>query len=382
MNARERFLETALFGNPDKIPLRLREPRPATRARWIMEGMPSNLSAAEYFGFKNCSLQSVDIAYWPQEGFEYKPPERAINLGPIPPFEYRVIREDERYRIWIDSLGITQMGFTDDWKNGWTGFATRTFIDFPVKTKEDFEKIKRRYNPSEPERYPKKWCEIMKSYKERDYPLCATIRGLFWWSRDMMGPEKTLVNMYKETEFVMEIMDFCVDFHIKTLHKALDEVDLDHVVLSEDIAYKKGPMIGPDMVKDILGPFYISLTKFFRDHGVKIIFVDSDGNVEPLIPVWLKMGINGILPCEVAAGMDVVRIGEKYPSLIMMGGIDKRALTKDTVSIEEEVTRKVPPLVKRKGYFPGVDHAEPPDIPLKNFKYFVSLLKKECGWEN
>jgi len=30
--------------------------------------------------------------------------------------------------------------------------------------------------------------------------------------------------------------------------------------------------------------------------------------------------------------------------------------------------------------YTGVDHAVPPDVSLDNFKYFVSLLKKLCGW--
>jgi uroporphyrinogen decarboxylase len=64
----------------------------------------------------------------------------------------------------------------------------------------------------------------------------------------------------------------------------------------------------------------------------------------------------------------------------LTGGIDKRELAKDKAAIRKEVMRKVPPLVKRKGYFPGVDHAVPPDISLENFKYFVSLLKETCGW--
>ena len=63
-----------------------------------------------------------------------------------------------------------------------------------------------------------------------------------------------------------------------------------------------------------------------------------------------------------------------------MGGIDKRELTKDKEEIKRELMYKVPPLVERKGYFPGVDHAVPPDISLENFKYFVSLLKMLCGW--
>ena len=51
-------------------------------------------------------------------------------------------------------------------------------------------------------------------------------------------------------------------------------------------------------------------------------------------------------------------------------------------AIEKEVLYKVPPLLERGGYIPGVDHAVPPDISLENFSYFVSLLRKLCGWDD
>lgn len=379
MNARERFLEVALFGNPDKVPFDF-DIRPATIKRWIKEGLPEGEDVLRYFSLSECSLRSVNITSYPWEGFKWEPSHNAVNLGPIPPFEYRILREDEKYRIWIDSLGITQMGFQEDWKYGWSGFATRVFIDFPVKTREDFLDMKKRYNPNDSKRYPKNWSEIVRYYKNRDYPLFANIPGLFWWARDMLGLKNLIVGIYRESELIREIIDFCTDFHIKTLHKALDDVDLDYITISEDIAYKRGPMINPKIAKELMGSNYKELIKFFRDHGVHIIFVDSDGNVEPLIPFWLDVGINGVTPCEVAAGIDVVELGKKYSQLVMMGGIDKRILSKDRDAIFQELDYKVPPLIKRRGYFPSVDHAVPPDVPLENFKYFILLLKKFCGW--
>ena len=380
MNARERFLEVASFGAPDKVPLAVGDVRPATRRAWVKQGLPPDASVPEYLGIRECSLKSVNIVSLPSEGFKWEPNPSSFNLGPIPPFEYKVIREDERYRIWVDSLGVTQLGFQDDWKEGWSGFATRVFIDFPVKNRKDFLEIKRRYNPKDPKRYPKNWERMVKEYKQRDYPLCAVLHGPFWWTRDMVGLKGLVLGIYRNPELIREIMDFCAEFQLEALHRALDDVDLDYVILNEDMAYKKGPMIGPEAVRKFMGPAYKEIVGFLRDHGVKAIFVDSDGNVEPLIPVWLDLGLDGITPCEVAAGMDVVKLGEKYPRLLMMGGIDKRELSKDKDAIRRELIYKVPPLVERGGYFPGVDHAVPPDISLENFRYFVSLLKKMCGW--
>jgi len=381
LNARERFLEVALFGEPDKIPIAgLGDIRPATRKAWLSQGLPSDVDVLDYLKVIECALGSKDIASYPWEGFEWEPRPHTINLGPIPPFEYKMIREDERYRVWVDSLGVTQIGFQDDWKHGWSGFATRTFVEFPVRNSKDFDEMKTRYNAQDPARYPSNWSKIAETYRNRDYPLCVTIRGPFWWTRDMMGLKEIARGLHVEPEFVKEVMDFCAEFHVDSLRRALAEVEVDYVVLNEDIGYKRGPMIGPETVRRFMGDAYKRIAAFFRDCDVKVIFVDSDGNVESLVPFWLDLGINGLTPCEVAADMDVVKLGQKYPNLTLMGGIDKRKLSQSKSVLEREVMYRVPALVERKGYFPGVDHAIPPDISLENFKKLTALLKKICGW--
>jgi len=380
LTPRERFLEVAEFGDPDRTPMAVGGVRPLTMRAWLEQGFPQGASVPEYLSFEECTLHSRSICTYPGEGFEWNPHPSMVNLGPMPPVEYRILSEDDRYRIWIDSLGITQRGFRSDWEHGWSGFATRVFMDFPVKNRRDFERMKRRYDPNDPERYPRNWDEIARSYRERDYPLQVGMRGPFWWTRDMIGLKRIATGIYRESDFVREIMSFCAEFHTRVLRRALETVDIDYVIMSEDMAYKDRPMIGPKTMEEFMGPAYHQLVEFFKDHGVRLIAIDSDGNSEPLIPVWLRCGINGVTPCEVAAGMDVVELGGKYPSLVMMGGIDKRKLATGKQAIREEVMYKVPPLVKRRGYFPGVDHAVPPDISLESFKYFVTLLKDLCGW--
>jgi uroporphyrinogen decarboxylase len=179
-----------------------------------------------------------------------------------------------------------------------------------------------------------------------------------------------------------EVIRFYTDFQLETLHRALDEVEVDYAVLSEDMAYKKGPMLSPGMVNDLLSPACRKLTGFLKEHGVKVVLVDSDGNVEPLLPVWLANGIDGFTPCEIASGLDPLALRRRYPRLVMMGGLDKRELAKDKTAIEREVYSRVPALVEQGGYFPGVDHAVPPDVSLENFTHFVKVLREVCGWKD
>ena len=48
-----------------------------------------------------------------------------------------------------------------------------------------------------------------------------------------------------------------------------------------------------------------------HSQSIDIIGVDSDGNVEELIPLWLEVSINLVYPMEVQAGIDVVHTAQK-----------------------------------------------------------------------
>ena len=124
-------------------------------------------------------------------------------------------------------------------------------------------------------------------------------------------------------------------------------------------------------------PRYKRVTEHFRKHGIHHLFLDSDGNLEVLIPLLIECGITSIFPLEQAAGMDPVKLRKEYgKNLTFAGGIDKRALIKDKKAIEEELLGKVPRLLEQGGYFPSLDHTFPPDISYENFLYYLELKQK------
>ena len=121
-------------------------------------------------------------------------------------------------------------------------------------------------------------------------------------------------------------------------------------------------------------PGYRKITDLLHSAGIDVIMLDSDGNVEELIPLWLECGINFIYPMEVAAGMDVVQLRKKFgKDLIIGGGMDKRILASNKDAIFEMVMSKKSVMLEG-GYFPGVDHAIPPDISWENFTYYRQLV--------
>jgi uroporphyrinogen decarboxylase len=95
----------------------------------------------------------------------------------------------------------------------------------------------------------------------------------------------------------------------------------------------------------------------------------------PIVPLYLRGGINCMFPVEVAAGSDPLEIRRRFGEEVLLhGGINKRALIKGFREIEDELER-VKPLVEEGGYVPHVDHRCPADVPLKNYKYYLKLKR-------
>jgi len=162
----------------------------------------------------------------------------------------------------------------------------------------------------------------------------------------------------------------------------LKDIRVDMATFWEDMCYKSGPLISPAMVQKFMVPRYKKITDLLRSNGVDVIYLDSDGNIEQLIPLWLESGINYLWPFEVAAGNDAVAARKKYgKDLIIGGAIDKRALAKGEEVIKEEVMSKVPFLLEQGGYLPTTDHGVPPDVTFENYCYYINLMREVAGLE-
>ena len=68
----------------------------------------------------------------------------------------------------------------------------------------------------------------------------------------------------------------------------------------------------------------------------------------------------------------------KTSNLLMIGGIDKRALAKGKDAIHREVDRVIP-LVEDGGYLPELDHSVPPDVSWPDFCEYVEYLEFRLG---
>ena len=362
MNGRQRFLESLLFGNPDKVTLTTRfGPRQSTLERWRREGLPEDDSYIRIHGLEHTG------------GIP-------INFGPLPAFKQEVLKEFGDHKIIRDGMGAV---VEYEKVPATPGFVTRKWHEFPVKNRDDWNEMRWRYDSKSPARYPDYWEDVAKSYRDREYPLGLTFASQFWRIRDWTGLKNLSIMFYRDPDLVRDMMDFWTAFVLDLTDRLLREVDLDYVILNEDMAYKGRAMISPDMMREFMVPGYKKWVGKFKEHGVPIIMMDCDGYIHELAPVWIEAGINSVTPIEIMAGNDMLRLrNELGHDMSFMGGIDKTKIARGGKILEREFESKVPQLIEDGGYIPCCDHGIPPDVSYRNYCYFISLLKKYCGWDS
>ena len=355
MNDRQRFLNVMNYKPVDRCVYGVRTgPWGETVERWKKEGYDPSLEPL------------FDIDHW-EWTFGW--------FLPNPPFERKVIEENEDTVLYINPEGISLREFK---KN--SGSSMPQFVRFPVETREDYRRfVKERLQPDLCLRIGKNYIEKLTTFRQRDFPFLVVAElwgGFFGGLRQMVGVERLCMLFYDDPAFVEEMMDGIADFIIGMMNKILDYTDIDVFGFWEDMAYKTGPLVGPDLFRKYALPRYKRVVDFLHSRGVVFVSLDSDGNISSLIPVWLDAGINILYPFEVQCGMDVVEVRRQYGrNLRMWHGIDKRALAKGPAAIDAELQR-VRPLIDEGGYVPGLDHSIPPDVPFANYLYYMEHLRE------
>jgi uroporphyrinogen decarboxylase len=288
-----------------------------------------------------------------------------------PPFERKVIEEEKDYIIYQDEYGVTK-------KMNKTTPSRPQYLRWPAQDRQGFEALKQRLVPSLKHRVPPGWKELIKGYAHRDHPLTlgGYPCGFYGMLRFLMGEERLLLNFYDDPSLVRDFMNTLADFWIELWGQALSEIKVDCVNFWEDMAYRSGPIISPEMFKEFMLPPYQRVTSFLREMGVKIILVDTDGRIEKLVPLFLESGITAIFPFEVQAGNDIVAFRNRYPRLGILGGIDKIRISGGKKAIDEELNSKVPFMLRSGGYIPHIDHHVHPDISWKDFIYYRTRLNE------
>lgn len=380
MNTSERLLATLNFEKPEDRGAFAETffPWTLTVERWLKEGIPEIFTADYlYPQAKDRSRRyfndlMTDPVYEYEQFLGLDGVKRMSFRIPFKCFDEQVLEDTPEYILKLDE---------DGWQRKY--YKTRHLVQEikPVITEEeDWPLLKERIE-SELEHYcsNEKLREIYGKYTDGHRNGGFSIRfrasGFFWTARELLGVEEHLIAFYEMPELLHEINDFILEKYLEYFDKIFSLIQPEVILFEEDLSGVNGPMISPEMFDEFIGAYYKKLIPFLKKKGVKNVFVDTDGDFRQLIPNMLAAGVDGFLPVDVNAGMDIVEVRRQFPGVKLIGGFNKLAIADGKEAIDKEFERLMP-VIRQGGYIPGADHQVAPSTSLENYRYYLECLKE------
>lgn len=336
---------------------------------WHDQGLPRHI------------VQDGDIFFHDWFGMDFpirrSASDLGIEVGLMPPFEESVLEDRGDHEIVQQEDGVRVL------RRKFMSSIPKPLAHLLTDRESWRMHYKPRLDPDHPGRYPaggdgalKLWCD-----PGRDHPLFLPGGSLYGWLRNWMGLENLSYVVYDDPAWFEEMVTTIADCIIGTLSHVLETGGrFDACAMWEDMCYKAGPLLSPKHFKQYLVPHYRRISDLLHKHGVDVIWVDCDGKIDRLIPLWLEGGVNCMFPIEVGTwGADPIQYRQQYGrELLMMGGFDKRILAGSKAEIEGEVHR-LATLVEEGGYIGFCDHLVPPDVPLENYVFYLKTVRRVWG---
>lgn len=333
-----------------------------TKARFLSEGMPAGISAADYFGF--------DIEH--------------LNLDVSPRLPEKKLGETNDTISYVSKSGYS----CTRWKN--RGGALRYF-DHVTTTPDAWPRVKARLvvdvdgtariskkSYFEPFQTFPSWDGAAAEHREAvgtgRYVLLA-FYGPYEATWRHRGYAETCADMLENPDWVADMMNAYTDLVCATLSKGLQHgIRPDGVFLIEDLGTTHGMLMSPVVFRRLIKPCYARILELARANRMAG-FMHSDGRILDVLDDLIEVGVQALNPIDTASGMDPVALKRRYGrSLTLFGGISARDMH-DAVKSNAEMDRALPIIAESGGYIFHSDHSVPPTVSLTRYQEILERVR-------
>jgi uroporphyrinogen decarboxylase len=198
--------------------------------------------------------------------------------------------------------------------------------------------------------------------------------GIFEFAQRIVGMENLLMMMITNEKAACALFDKLLELKLDYWQTALSELGdlVDIVTYADDYGTQTSQIISPDMFRRLVKPRVKTLFEAFAKlapHARR--FFHSDGNVRPLIPDFLEMGVDILNPIHIRArDMEPAALKRDFGRNLVFwgGGVDTQGvLPKGTPEeVKEDVRRNIEALAPGGGYVFNTIHNIQADVPPAN----------------
>jgi len=185
-----------------------------------------------------------------------------------------------------------------------------------------------------------------------------------------------LISMVTKPEIAARYLDIQLEIALKQI-RYFAEAGVKLLFSGCDIASDRGPCFPPKVFRELVLPRLREVAEECHKHDMYKLY-GSDGNLWPIADdLFGRSGIDGYYEIDRRAGMDLRKLRERFPELVLIGNISSPTLhfgTRDeviaeTLSCLREAKRS-------RGVIVGVSNYIVPGTPTENIQAMIETIRK------
>lgn len=384
-NSRDRLLTTLAHQEPDRIPLDLGSTQVTGIHQIAYRGL------REALGLPAVEIQYSDIVQGlalPDEDIIQRLGVDVRGLFPLNSHNHNIVEEEvvdlhsgEQYWSYHDEWGITHRKPRPD---GLYYSLWRAPLKRPDLTAQDIA------NHSWP-RFDQPWRtaglrQQAEAYRAAGYAVLLKdpFAGIFEMAQRIVGMENLLIMMAEDEALAGVLFDKLVELKLSFWEMALPELGdvVDIISQADDYGTQASQIISPRMFRRQLKPRWAEIFNYLKHNAPQIKrFFHSCGNVRPLLPDYIELGVEILNPVHIrATGMEPAALKRDFgDALVFWGGaVDTQGVLPygSPQEVRDDVRRNLDALAPGGGYVFNTVHNIQADVPVENILALYEALQE------
>jgi len=242
-----------------------------------------------------------------------------------------------------------------------------------ISSMEDYERLLPHLYPAHPVDV-NRWQAWAAEQQRGGAVLWFSLDGFFWFPRKLLGIEPHLYAFYDQPDLMHRINADLAAWMLRVIEQVCAICTPDFMTFGEDMSYNNGPMLSRESFETFIRPYYDRVIPILRQWGV-VPIIDSDGDITAPATWFADAGLDGILPLERQAGVDIAVLRAAHPDMTFIGHFDKMTMPRGEQAMRAEFERLLPTAAQG-GFLIGCDHQTPPGVSYANYQTYLALFRE------
>jgi len=229
--------------------------------------------------------------------------------------------------------------------------------------------------------------ELAESYRAAGYAVVLKdpFAGIFEMSQRIVGMENLLIMMADRNAAALALFDKMAELKLSFWEMALPQLAdvVDVITQADDYGTQASQLISPRMFRQLLKPCWKQIFDRLRVLAPAARrFFHSCGNVRPLLPDFIEIGVEILNPVHIrATGMEPTALKRDFGDALVFwgGGVDTQGVLPygNPQEVADDVRRNIDALAPGGGYVFNTVHNIQADVPAENLRAMYEALLRE-----